>query len=1127
MGKSKIKNVTIGRRLGIGFGIIILITVIVGVFALVQLQTLARLTEKVYLHPLAVGNAMRNIRAGINAIHCSMKDVALAETIEKIDEAALSVAMNEQQVSKNFEIIFKQFLGEKSYVEHVHKEFCDWKIIRDKMIMLSRKGIKGIKGRKNEAADIIREKDARHVEQMTADIQIMIDDANRKAEYFHAAIREQQKTIFATMAGLIVLMIFMGLIISTLITRSIVIPLNVIVKRIRNLSRGYLNEEVAIYQKDEIGQLADSFRELQNDLHRKTRLAGEIASGNFTVDIPLRSEKDDLGKSFYAMTTSLRKTAGELADNESKYRNLIKILPVGVVLATPDGIIIDANQTLLRMFGFDTKEEFINCLASEYYYNPDDKNRIVNLLKKGILKNVELRVKRKDGTAFWGVLNSTVQTTEKSGTIYINSFMDITERKKNEDALKEAHDIIRQSSAVVFLWENAEEWPAQFVTNNVVNIFGYSAEEFTSGKISYDKIIHPDDTMRVIEEVAGGAREKEVKGIKEFVHKPYRIITKDGETRWIRDITQPRQDSNGNITHFQGVILDITEMTMAEQAAKESSERFQLLFNNANDAIFIHQPDFDNTLNPLGNFIEVNDMACERSGYTKEELLQMSPYDIGIVDQDQVFRTVKKILANGGELFETVHVTKQGAKIPVEINSFHVEIMGKSTIISIVRDITLRKKEEALLKKAKGELEAASKAKSMFLAKMSHEIKTPMNGIVGMTDLLFETDLSTGQRNHLGNIKKSTDTLMTIINDILDFTDIESGSIVIKKIPFNIRESIDSCLQPLIENGRKKNLYVSQTISHDIPDYLTGDSLRLNQVIIKLADNAVKFTDKGEIEFTITMKSINDETVSLQFAVHDTGIGIPLEKQNIIFNPFSQSDDSLTRSYGGSGLGLSIAKQLVELMGGSIWLKSKPGNGSTFYFTAIFTIPDVQLDIQPDIQSGVKPDTQYNIQSDAQPDTQPDTQSYETSPLQDEMRAVTPESNKQESNKQKGLNILLAEDNEMNQLLATAFLESQGHSVVLATTGVEAVEHVKNGKFDCVLMDIQMPEMDGMEATTRIRELEKSTGSHIPIIAVTAYAIKDEQEQFIKAGMDDYLSKPFNANDLFKKIEVLCEKQIL
>ena len=425
------------------------------------------------------------------------------------------------------------------------------------------------------------------------------------------------------------------------------------------------------------------------------------------------------------------------------------------------------------------------------------------------------------------------------------------------------------------------------------------------------------------------------------------------------------------------------------------------------------------------------------------------------------------------------------------INCTYDQDKNLNGINSIGMNITERKQMENELRISKRQAEAANKAKSLFFANMSHEIRTPMNGIIGMTDLVMETELTTSQQKYLGNIKKSSDSLLLIINDILDFSKIETGNIIIENIDFNIRESIEACLLPLIESGQNKNLKIYYTIAPDIPERLIGDSHRLNQVIINLIGNAIKFTDKGEIGLTITVKSKNKKNISLQFAVHDTGFGIPLDKQKLIFDPFSQSDDSFTRSYGGTGLGLSISKQLVELMGGDMWLESKVDQGSTFYFTSAFTMPDEKFVIQ----SG-------------------DPQS-----LQDKTQGLIPE-----SCKQKGLHILLAEDNEMNQEVAIAFLESRGHTVVVASNGMEALEHLKNKKFDCVLMDVQMPKMNGMEVTIKIREIEKETHTHVPIIAMTAYAIKGEQEQFISAGMDDYISKPFKAKELFKKIGDLYEK---
>ena len=599
------------------------------------------------------------------------------------------------------------------------------------------------------------------------------------------------------------------------------------------------------------------------------------------------------------------------------------------------------------------------------------------------------------------------------------------------------------------------------------------------------------------------------------------LICKDGNKIPFEYNVSVIMDDGGKPKYFISIGREITERKLAEKMLSESEEKYHSLLENSPISFWEedlskvkeyidklkssgvtdiekyferHPQDLANCVS-LVKIINVNKATHKlyKTNNSKELLENLET----LFDSTsfQVFKEGMVKLANGETKFRTLSVNKtlSGEKMYIDMTwtIAHGHEKTWSRIWVSIIDITQQKKAEQALHKARDEAEAANKAKSLFLANMSHEIRTPMNGILGMTDLVLETDLTSKQQHYLSNIKKSTDSLMVVINDILDFSTIETQNMVIKKIRFNIREFIESCLLPLIKTGKNKNLNIYYTIAPDIPDHLVGDSLRLNQVIINLIGNAIKFTNKGEIGLTITGKSKNERDVSLQFAVHDTGIGIPLDKQKIIFNPFSQSDESFTRSFGGTGLGLSISKQLVELMGGEMRLESEQGQGSTFYFTLMFTLPDEKFVIQSEDPHSLQDETQRLIF---------------------------------ESSKHKGLYILLAEDNEMNQEVAIAFLESRGHTVVVASNGMEALEHATNEKFDCVLMDVQMPKMDGTEVTMKIREFEKTTHTHVPIIAMTAFALKGEQEQFINAGMDDYISKPFKAKDLFKKIDDLYEK---
>ena len=367
---------------------------------------------------------------------------------------------------------------------------------------------------------------------------------------------------------------------------------------------------------------------------------------------------------------------------------------------------------------------------------------------------------------------------------------------------------------------------------------------------------------------------------------------------------------------------------------------------------------------------------------------------------------------------------------------------------------------------------AASKAKSAFLANMSHEIRTPMNGIMGMTELLLGGSFSPEQeKKHLRAIRDSTENLMVIINDILDFSKIEAGRLELNPVPFLLRRSIEDSLLPLSIRIQQSGLRLNIAIDPLVPDRLVGDLLKLNQILTNLVGNAIKFSEQGEITVSVEQEPTTDQGVMLRFCVKDQGIGIPDEAQQRIFETFEQADITTTKRHGGTGLGLAICRRLVELMGGAIRVESAPGKGSRFIFTVTFQLAAADLEI---------PDSPTAICSDV---------------AGLELAG--------------GLSILLADDVEVNRELVKAVLSQQEHHFVEATNGREALDAFTHEQFDIVLMDIQMPEMDGLQATIAIRKFEQREGrSRTPIIALTAYAAREDQARCLNAGMDDYLAKP-------------------
>ena len=499
-----------------------------------------------------------------------------------------------------------------------------------------------------------------------------------------------------------------------------------------------------------------------------------------------------------------------------------------------------------------------------------------------------------------------------------------------------------------------------------------------------------------------------------------------------------------------------------------------------------------------GECVRINPAWEKAFGFTQAELQRMN--FIEMVHPDDRAAAIAELEKRAAGLptlgFECRFRCKDGS-YKWCLTSAHSD--GSEGLVYVVgKDITLRRKAEADLKAAKEAAEAANRAKSEFLANMSHELRTPMNGIIGLTEVTLETDLTDEQREYLEGVKTSADALLGILNDILDFSKIEARKLNFDAAEFDARKTIESAVNALAIRAHQKNLELTSYIEPDVPAALIGDSGRLRQVLINLIGNGVKFTEHGSVRVGVERLSEERGQAELHFTVADTGIGIPASKQRAIFQSFNQADSSLTRRFGGTGLGLSIASQLVHLMGGRIWVESEQGHGSIFHFTVRLPIAETRFEPQREDHPHL------DIETPEPPDSAPADKRH--------------------------LRLLVAEDNPVNQMLVARLIEKQGHTCRIAENGQQALKLLETEQFDCILMDVQMPVMNGIEATAAIRAAESGRATdksncraaHLPIVAMTADAMVGDRERCLAAGMDGYVPKPVKIKELFSAVERAC-----
>ena len=674
--------------------------------------------------------------------------------------------------------------------------------------------------------------------------------------------------------------------------------------------------------------------------------------------------------------------------------------------------------------------------------------------------------------------------TDKSGNKFlVGVTRDITDRKLAEEALQESEKkyslLINNANDSIIV---AQDGLLKFVNPKTLSLLGVNSEHELIDR-PFPEFIHPDDRSMVVENYR-----RRIVNEAAPPRYAFRVVTSEGAVKWV--------EINATLIEWQGkpatlnLLTDITDRKKAEEALSGSEQRLMDIIDFLPDATFV--------IDREGKVVAWNKAIEAMTDILAKDMIGKGDYEYALpfygsrrpILIDLILKADRDIESGYDQIEKKGRVLNGEAYMP-NMRGGSVYLMGSAAVlydsagnifgaIESIRDITEQKQAEDRLIEAKEAAEAAARSKSDFLANMSHEIRTPLNAVLGLTGLLLNSDLNAQERDYVETVRSSGNTLLSVINEILDFSKIEGGKMELESQPFHLRECIAVAVDLVKAAADQKGLVMKYGLDESIPAYFKGDVTRLRQVLVNLLSNAVKFTNDGTIEISVTAKPIqttNGKQYELHFSISDTGIGIPEEKLDRLFQSFSQVDSTTTRKYGGTGLGLAISRRLVELMGGEIWVVSQPGSGSTFHFT---------------ITAEEAEEISIPVDSCAE-------------------KAKTPASGKKGT-----LRILLAEDNAINQMVALQMLKRLGYSADVAGNGLEVLQAIERQPYDVVLMDVQMPEMDGLVAAQEIRKLWPRGPR---IIAITAYALKGDRERCLAAGMDDYISKPIVIEELRRVLE--------
>ena len=808
-------------------------------------------------------------------------------------------------------------------------------------------------------------------------------------------------------------------------------------------------------------------KEADYDIVHRIIVAGKVLWVRQCADIDWNDNDEPIAAHGTFQNITLQKlTELALREREDHFRTLYESTPALLHSIDSEGKIISVSDLWLTTFGYG-RDEVIGKKSVEFLTEESRRVAVEEILpeffRTGFCTDIPYQFVTKDGRIIDVLLSATAERDVNNCVVKSLTVMtDVTVRNRIEAELSESELRFRgafQSASHGMALVSTE---GQFVKVNpaLCSILGYDEKDLLL--TDFQTIAHPDDLetdLRYVHDLLEGK-------IASY-HMEKRYFHKTGKVVWILLSVSLVRTKGGKPVHFVSQIQDITQNKLDQQRLEHlMAEQKAMLENELIGIVKVENC----------TIVWANPAIEKMLGYSPGELLGKSPRQIYPSEEDFVAFSAAAfpVLSSGGIYRSQMEqVCKNGQHIWVDISGTMLDVENKGSLWGFV-DITERNLMEQDLARAKEVAESHNRAKSEFLSNMSHEIRTPMNGVIGMTQLMEYTNLDEEQREYVDAIKSSSNNLLRLINDILDLSKIEAGKIELEEREFSLRSTISDVVNTQIALVHRKGLQLITDIPDEIPDNLIGDQLRLKQIILNFLSNAIKFTDSGGITLAVSVDSVD----AIIIDVTDSGIGISTGDIEKIFEPFSQADSSTTRKFGGTGLGLTICRQLAELMGGRIEVKSTAGYGSTFSVVIPFVVSSV----------AVKPQENRN---------------RETSHLQWNGRP---------------LRILVVDDNEINLNLAGYLLNKAGIDFFSVCDGKEALKAWQAYKFDLILMDIHMPVMNGIEATTIIRGKEAGTVIHIPIIALTADALREEQENVLKNGFDGYVTKPFELSALFAEI---------